>query len=127
MEQNREQYYHNLNFISETGNWEEWIVFFLKALTFQAKTNSQKAKSILELYETKKLKITQITHSQFAINIVDTLFKMPIFNSTDFTVISKIPKASALRYLKILCNEKIITEMSKGKGREADITGAVVS
>jgi len=118
---NRDEYFRRLSDISKDGRWNEWIEYFLKAVIEQSKNNCSKAKSILELYEVKKEKIASVTRSHYAIRIVDTLFKKPIFNTTDFTKASKIPKASSIRLLKILKDNKIISTLRKSDGRTPEI------
>ena len=121
LEANRDEYYDRLNIITKDKKWEEWIEFFLKATIEQSKKNSQKAKAILELYETKKERIQKVTRSQFVIKVLDTLFAKPIFSSTDFIRDSSIPKASAMRILTALERDDIITVLRKGSGRKANI------
>ena len=121
LEANRDEYYDRLNIITKDKKWEEWIEFFLKATIEQSKKNSQKAKAILELYETKKERIQKVTRSQFVIKVLDTLFAKPIFSSTDFIRDSSIPKASAMRILTSLERDNIITVLRKGSGRKANI------
>ena len=121
MEQNRDEYYARLLAVSEGKKWEDWIEFFLRAVIEQAKANSQKAKAILGLYEKKKERIAEVTHSQYAIKILDTIFARPVFSTTDFIRISKIPKPSAMRLLKLLRNEKILSTAKHGSGRRAEI------
>ena len=87
----------------------------------QAKRNTKKTKAILSLYEEMKKSVQDITRSQFTINIVDTLFKMPIFNTADFITNSNIPKPSAGRFLNLLVNNEILEVMEKGKGRIPNI------
>lgn len=48
---------------------------------------------------------------------LDSLFFMPIFNSTNFIKYTDIPKSSALRLIKDLVNKKIIFLIKEGKGR----------
>ena len=121
LEANRDEYYSRLLAVSKEKKWEEWIEFFLKAVVTQAKANSIKAKSILNLYEKKKTRITEITHSQYAIKILDTIFAQPIFNTTDFIKHSHIPKPSAMRLLGMLHKEGILSTLKKGSGRRAEI------
>jgi len=121
LETHRDEYYDSLKSISQTNTWERWIDFFLKAIIEQAKINSIKAKAILSLYEQKKIRITEITHSQYAIKILDALFMYPIFKTSDFIKISKIPKASATRFLRQLEEFKIISTLRKGGGRRAKV------
>ena len=121
MEDNRAEYYVRLRAISDEGKWDDWIEFFLKAVIAQAKANSTKAKSILALYNTKKDRITEITHSQYAIRILDAIFARPIFNSADFVKTSKIPRASALRLLSQLKKGGVIEAIKPGGPRKAEV------
>jgi len=121
MEDNRAEYYVRLRAISDEGKWDDWIEFFLKAVIAQAKANSAKAKAILALYNTKKERITDITHSQYAIRILDAIFARPIFNSADFVKTSKIPRASALRLLSQLKKGGAIETMKPGGPRKAEV------
>ena len=107
--------------VSQEKKWEDWVEFFLKAIVAQAKANSEKAKAILALYDLKKERITQVTHSQYVIKILDSLFKRPIFSTTDFIRISGIPKRSALWLLGKLKREKIVTAIKAGRGRNPEI------
>ena len=62
-ESSREEYYLGLRNISQKGDWNGWIEFFLNAVTIQAKNNSLKVKSILDLHEEMKTRIHEIAHS----------------------------------------------------------------
>jgi hypothetical protein len=42
----------------------------------------RKARQILELYESLKKQALDLTHSQYAVPLLDLLFKDPIFKST---------------------------------------------
>ncbi len=121
LEENRKRYVNELLNITDNKNWDNWVVFFLESIMEQAKRNTQKTKAILNLYEDMKKGVQEITHSQFTINIVDTLFKIPIFNTTDFITNSNIPKPSANRLLNLLVNNDILEVMEKGKGRAPNV------
>lgn len=121
LESHRQIYYNKLQAISAEGDWEGWIEFFLEAMVEQARDNSEKAKKILALYEMMKIKIAQITHSQFSIQTLDTLFDRPIFVTSDFVRRSGIPKASAMRILGKLQKERLLITISESRGRRAAI------
>lgn len=123
LEANRDEYYGRLLAVSNEKKWNDWIEFFLKAIVAQAKINSVRAKKILDLYDTKKERIAKATRSQYVIKILDTLFKKPIFSSTDFIKTSGIPRRSALWLLRILKKEKIISVLRKSSGRRPEILG----
>ncbi|MFB9865637.1 Fic family protein [Rufibacter immobilis] len=121
LETNRQQYYDALKSISDTGQWTQWIRFFLQGLIEQSKRNSEKTKNILALYDEMKLRVVNSTHSQFAIQTIDCLFKQPVFNTAQFIESTGMPRASASRILNTLTEEGIILQFEKGAGRKPSI------
>ena len=117
LDSHRDEYYSRLQAISRENDWTGWILFFMKAILEQAKSNTEKTRSILNLYEVKKEKISVVTRSQYAIKAVDTLFKTPFFTTSSFVLESKIPKYSALRIIEQLHQSKILTLIRRGSGR----------
>ncbi len=120
LETNRDIYYDRLNAISKEGDWKSWILFFLTAVIEQSKNNSEKAKTIIWLYEKMKREIFQMS-TKFSLPALDTLFIKPIFNSSDFIQYSEIPKASAMRLLHELKKKGILIELREAKGRRPSI------
>jgi Fic family protein len=120
-EKNRSEYYAHLRAISDERDWNSWIEFFLKAVVEQAKINSAKAREILNLYELKKEKVVEATHSEYSIKTLDTLFKKPVFTTADFVKISGIPLATAKRILSKLKEKKIISSIEAGSGRKGEL------
>jgi len=121
LESNREEYYLGLRNISQKGDWDGWIQFFLNAVTIQAKNNSFKVKSILELYEKMKRRIQEITHSQYTIHLLDALFDRPIFETTEFIRRSKINKKTAMSLLKSLKENSILATLRESSGSRAAV------
>lgn len=120
-ERNRSTYYERLLAISRDENWNGWISFFLKATIEQAQENSQKAKSILDLYKDMKIKIPEITHSQYSIQAIDAMFSQPIFNTTNFASNMKINRMAAQRILHELSRNEILSIVMPGKGRRSTV------
>jgi Fic family protein len=121
LELHRDKYYGALQSISQEGNWNGWIEFFLEAVTSQALDNSKKVRSIMALYEAMKEKIRDITHSQYSIQILDAIFERPIFQTSDFVRSTKIPKQTAMPLLRQLRDENILTVLRKSSGRRPGI------
>lgn len=115
---NRDEYYDKLKAVTDNMNWEGWIKFFLKGVIHQSEKNIDKAKSILQLYNKMKEKMISVTHSQYSIKVLDNLFNMPVFSSTDFIKNSNIPKASAKRILNRLEEAGTIKILTQGSGRK---------
>ncbi len=116
LEANREEYYDRLLAISRDGDWTGWCAFFLKVLANEARTNTGKAKAILELYEEKKLLVAEQTRSQYAIRAVDFIFDRPVFRTTDFVARSGIPAATARRMVSGLRDEGLLVPLREASG-----------
>jgi Fic family protein len=118
LEANRDIYCERLSDITKKNDWENWITFFLTAVIEQAKSNGEKAKAILGLYDEMKKEIAEITRSQFAIHVLDALFERPLFSTTAFIKRSNIPKPSAIRILNELRKKAVIEVLSEGRGNQ---------
>jgi len=121
LERHRSEYYDALKQITDTGNWTNWIRFFLNAIIVQAEKNIEKTREIINLYESVKLEIVNSTHSQFAIQCLDSLFIQPIFSSRNFEKKSSIPRSSVARLLTTLVQNEVIVIVQKGAGRRPTI------
>ena len=104
--------------LSTDGDWSGWCRFFLEGVRHQAQENTQKARAILELYEELKPRVTEWTHSQYAILALDWLFGRPIFKSTDFISGGPTPEATARRLLKAFKKLELVREVSPSRGRK---------
>lgn len=122
LEAHRQLYYDKLLFISKGNDWQGWIEFFIKASIEQAQINYEKAKNIVNLYETLKPKFIESTHSQFAVPLLDAFFRKPILDSTTALKIAQIPNRvtgnTLLRKLEI---KKHIRLVKSGRGRSPNI------
>lgn len=116
LEARRDEYIERLRAVSRDGDWTGWCAFFLMALKSQAEENQNKAKEILHLYETMKPKVTELTHSQYAIQALDWMFNRPIFRSSDFVGNSGIPEPTAKRILVVLRKNDVLKTMIERKG-----------
>ncbi len=115
-EEHRSEYYDRLSAISHSDDWAGWVTYFLQAVIDQSQRNIEKAEAILALYNQKKERIVDLTHSQFAIKTLDFLFSNPYFTGAQFAKESKIPKASAARILTVLTTGNVVKQMSLGSG-----------
>ena len=117
MEANREAYYARLRAISRDRDWTGWVEFFLDAVESQALANTERVRAILDLYESMKARVTQITHSQHALAILDAIFDRPVFQSGDFVEKSQIPQPTALLALRKLREAGILKTLREKSGR----------
>jgi Fic family protein len=121
LESNRPIYYERLLAISRDNDWNGWISFFLQAIREQADDNSQKAKSVLELYGDMKEVIPEMIPSKHAIHVIDGIFSKPIFKSTYLYEITGNNKMAARRILHQLVDKEILKVMQEAKGRQPSV------
>lgn len=121
LESHRDEYYRRLQAISREGDWTGWIAFFLQGVTLQAVNNAERVRSMMTLYEDMKHRIAELTRSQHAIVVLDTLFDRPIFQSGDFVQRSGIPKQSALPFLRTLREAGILQVLRESSGRRSAV------
>lgn len=125
LEANREEYYQRLKSISEDGDWNGWILFFLRAITIQAKENSLRVRSIMTLYEEIKTKIQDATHSQYSVFLLDAIFSNPIFKVS--YLVKKLNKECGIHVkttpnlLRQLKEVNILREILPGSGRRSAV------
>ena len=121
LEENRETYYDRLHHVTEAGDWDGWVQFFLAAIVEQARRNSAKAKAILGLYERMKIQLPGIVATQFSVQTIDTLFGYPIFRTSEFVARSRIPRATGMRTLRALRDNGVLQPLRIGGGRRPAI------
>ncbi|PZU29859.1 MAG: cell filamentation protein Fic [Stenotrophomonas sp.] len=121
LEANRDEYYARLRAITEKGEWNEWVLFFLQAITIQAKENERVATAIHALYEEYKLLVREATHSQYSAVVTDTLFQHPIFRTSAIEADGTIPTASAHKIVQQLVSAGLVKQVRKGKGRRPSL------
>ena len=123
LEAHRDAYIEHLRALGEKDDaWNEWIIFFLTALVEQAQENSKKARMIMDLYEGLKVRVLDLTHSQFAVPLLDNLFARPILRSSDLDGQKSMPsKPMIMTLLKKLKEDGILKVIRKGSGRRAQV------
>lgn len=95
------------------GAWEQWIHFFLRGLEEQASGNCKKTRDVMALYQETKTLAIELTHSQYAVPLVDEFFITPIFTRAQLKL--KVPSILAL--LSKLEKGGVISILSPKAGR----------
>ncbi len=74
---------------------------------------------ILILYNNLKDLIPEIIRSPYSIQVLDYIFKRPIFKSSDFINNTNVPDATARRILNAFRDNDIVRVLREGRGRRA--------
>lgn len=118
-EQNKNSYIDLMRLVSQTGDWNEWIIFFLNAVEVQAKHNLMIAESIQKLYETMKAIFADTLSSKYAVMAQDFIFTNPIFRNSQFIGRSGIPSTTATRFTKLLVETGVLAVKEEAAGRKS--------
>ena len=107
---NRQEYYDRLNLVRDTGNYEQWIDFFLKGITETSSSAMDTAREILELQTNhRRLLWEKKISSPIAVGVLEQLFYTPsvsigqlagqfdISYPAAATIVSQLEKAGILR------------------------------
>jgi Fic family protein len=117
LEKNRDEYYLRLAAISERGDWNGWLAFFLTAVRAQSEDNAARVRRILDLYERTKNRIVLETHSQYAITLLDAIFRQPIFTASTLVTKYGIERPTAAQLLRRMKEAGLLTEIREARGQ----------
>lgn len=81
-ERNRRDYYSALLAVSQEGDWDAWLTFFLRAVKAQASAASEDCQRLLNLRAEITTGLTAIHARPTAFRIVDYLFVNPYVSTT---------------------------------------------
>jgi Fic family protein len=122
LEQHRDGYIDSLRALSEPGRWNQWIAFFLQAVTTQAESNAQTARSIWSLYDRLKDQIARVTKSRYAVPLLDCMFETPVFRSTSLEKRPGMPSRQTIHsLLERLKEEGVLQVAVPGSGRRPEL------
>ena len=122
LELHRDEYIEHLRLLGQEDiAWDKWIAFFLAAVDEQAQVNAEKARAIMKLYGTLKQKIIELTHSQFAVPLLDRLFERPVFQSSHLEGKAMPSKPMVMTLLGKLKDAGILKIVRKGSGRRGQV------
>jgi len=123
LETRRDAYVDHLRPLGvKPGAWNQWIAFFLTGLEEQARINSDKARAILALYERLKVRALSLTHSQYAVPLLDQMFERPVFEISHLKFGDHPPTRAAIaNLLRALREGDVLKVLREGAGRRATI------
>jgi Fic family protein len=122
MEAQRDRYYGLLRALEGREGWNRWIVFFLEALTAQARDNADKARGILALYQRLKSEVLALTRSAYAILVLDCLFRQPVLAPSSLFGNKGMPsKPVVMNVLGKLRDAGILKVVREASGRRPQI------
>lgn len=116
--QYRDTYYHLLQQVRLTGNWEEWLLFFVDAIAATANQAVNTAQALNKLLATDKNRLTELGRlSGSAMLILDALFAHPVSNIAALTVATGLTPATIGKALDAMQDQLGIVQELTGQKR----------
>ncbi len=112
----RQEYYEHLNIIRKTGDWEEWIEFFVKAIKETAQQAADTANQLLKLAERDREKIKGLGRpASSALRVHHALQQRPLLSIPEACEMTELWAATVTSSLKHLEKLGIVTEVTGAK------------
>lgn len=113
----RQEYYDRLNLVREKGDYEQWIQFFLKGISWTSESALETIKRVLSIADThKQLLLQKKISSPLAIVLLDYLFTKPHLSIQDVVIHFKISYQTAQSLISQFVEIGILKETT-GKKR----------
>lgn len=115
-EQHRQKYYDLLLGVSQRGEWDRWLLFFLDAIATQSEDAIQRSDRLLALWKKYRGRIQEARASALLLQLVDGLFAYPVITNRIASEKLSITPRSAQMNIEKLIASKILQEAT-GKQR----------
>ena len=110
-ERDRNAYYDQLFRVSETGDWETWIVYFLRGVAQQALDARARVRRVRDLQERMRQVLLDRRESANALRLLDEVFARPIMTSVEAARLIGVTPAGARRILERLAQAGVLDEL----------------
>jgi Fic family protein len=115
LEKNRTEYYERLQKVRESGDWNGWVEFFLRAVSNQANDALECAHRILKLKQTYRDRLQKKWSSAAVLTLLDSLFLNPYVTVMDAAQRMDVVYNAAQDALRKLERLKIVKEITGQK------------
>lgn len=116
-EKNKPKYINALGAVDNEENWYLWILFFLKAMEYQANLALELGNSIDNLYKESKAKVEHEKANINLIKVLEHMFKRYYVTAPLVSKATNIPLTSCKRYLEILAKNEVIIDLAIHKNQ----------
>lgn len=112
LKQHKNRYYDLLNYVRETGDWEEWVIFFLEGMHVTATAGFDTSQRLLNLFESDHAKIEKFNRrAGSAIRVHDALKKEPIASLLSISKLTGLSLPTVSSSMNLLIESDIAREI----------------
>ncbi len=115
IDEHKNDYYRLLRNVTRNKNWEEWILFILKAVEETSKHTLNKVLSIMELFEETKEKIRKKAPEIYSFELLEILFTQVYCKYAFLVKKGIVSRNTASKYLNRLEEIGVLEKEKAGK------------
>jgi Fic family protein len=109
-ERYRQEYYDHLLAVSQRGQWEAWLRFFLRGLTAQAQDSAFRVTRLQGIRTKYETLVQMDRNAQRMSAVIDFIFSRPILTLRQLETALEIPYMAAKRYVDKLVEAGVLRE-----------------
>lgn len=112
---NRIEYYDRMSEVRKSGNYEQWVKFFLQGVAQTAEDATQTIDRLNELHQKneEKLKDVPVRSRQNIMNLFSYIEQNPIIETAKTAIALGISRNGAAKYIATLCEKDILKRSAK--------------
>jgi Fic family protein len=114
LERNRQQYYDQLYELSATGNWEDWLRFFLAGVEEQSNDAIVRSRRVRDLQDRYRKLLQKERASGNALSLLDALFESPFMTPASAATILDLTWVGAKGVLERLRGAGVVERAGQG-------------
>jgi Fic family protein len=111
-ERYRQEYYDHLLAVSQRGDWEAWLRFFLRGVTAQSQDSAARMERLKTIRARYQPIVAADKNSKRMGVVMDFLFGRPIFNAKQLAEGVDMPFKTARQYIEKLVQAGIVREVT---------------
>jgi Fic family protein len=124
-EATRAEYYERLRAVSEAGDWENWIVYFVNGVARQSEDAVDRAARILELLDAWRLRVVGLG-SDTPVRLVDLLAANPFVTAAGVEEKLGVARTTAARAIARLVDLEILQRVDERRRDRAYCAKAIL-
>lgn len=113
--QNKPEYYDLLLSVTKDQQWEEWILYMLRAVEETAKWTSSKIEAVKNLFDSFADYVKKKEPKIYSKEMIEVLFYQPYCRISNFVKNNIAKRETASIYLRRLCDIGVLNEIHYGK------------
>jgi Fic family protein len=111
-ERHRGAYYDHLLAVSQNGEWEGWLLFFLRGVSVEARDASLRAGKLFELRETYRERLQREGARPNLLTAVNHLFANPVTSIRELAEVLGVSFEAARRLVSSLEERDVLEEIT---------------